>query len=396
MAKLQIDLPRYTVPKWRGGRWAFYFQVPAKLRPEGWPATIRITGDDGQPTSDPAVAATKAEKLNRQLDAARSDDGKGHPEGSIPWLLREYQHDEEKYVTLAAKTKRHYDQCADRILQWSARAGHPHVSTLTRPAVLAFLKRMEKTPRMRQAVATFFKILLDHAIDLGLIPQDQNPAEKPRIRKRRRRNRVAGEVATPLTAFHPYTDAEIDAFVAAADRLGFPSMGDAFLIMCEIGQREGDVIAFRKGQQYQGGAFSFRQGKTDRYLIVPATEKLRRRLDARAGSSSVFLVHDQKGRQFKEHWFRHLFRKVATAAGLPKTAKAMHGRHAAVMRLHRLGHNELEIATITGHSPETAKKIIASHYWERDSAVAAKVIARVDRSRRRRGAAVPEEPVGNT
>ena len=45
------------------------------------------------------------------------------------------------------------------------------------------------------------------------------------------------------------------------------------------------------------------------------------------------------------------------------------------MRLYRLGFNELEIATITGHSPDTVRKIIASHYWERDSKVAAKVIA---------------------
>ncbi len=360
---VDVKLPPYMVRVQRKSGVAFYFQVPARLRPKGWPGAQRLS-------DDLAAAIGQAQTLKERLDAERAGMLRRPQEGSLPWLLGQY-HLSEKYRCLAPKTQRGYDQCAQRLLAWSERNGNKHVNSITRPSVLKFLMKFDGTPAFRNAIAVFLRLLLRHALDIGLITT--NPAEKLGLRRPKR-----------LTPFHPFTDSEIDAFVAAADATGHPGIGDALLIATEIGQREGDVLKMRRGAEYRLGEFVFTQSKTGRELIIPATERLMARFAARP--ATLYLVADAEGQPYKEDWFRHLFRRIADAAGLPKTARFMHARHSAVMRLSRLGHSVLAIATITGHSPKTADQIIGSHYWERDSAVARGVIESLNQARRKRPA----------
>lgn len=354
-----MPFPPYMVAVRRGERVAYYFQVPARLRPQGWKGAIRLPNDQ-------EAAVLMASELKEHLDEARARPAiKSPAEGSLPWLMADYQAG-RKWAKLAPKTQHGYLQCAGRVLAWSKGRGDPSVTSLTRPTILRWLSEMDAAPCMRNAVAAFLKLLLRHALDLGVI--SVNPAEKLGLDRPDRK-----------TAIHIYTDAEIDAFMAAADAAGQPGIGTALLIAAEVGQREGDVLRMRRGIEFQDGEFVFTQAKTGRRLAIPATNKLMRRLSTR--TPSLYLAADSEGKPWKEDTFRRQFRSIARTAGLPDCAWFMHGRHTAVARLYRLGFDALAIATITGHSPRTCETIISQHYWERDSEVARGIIQKVNESR---------------
>lgn len=348
---MKLHLPPHVVVRPRKGKVAFYFHVK-RNRPAGWQTYIALPDDLQQ-------AFRHAEILTKRLDAERK--GKTidiMPRGSIPMIVREYQKSAD-YKMLAPVTRRLYEQTIGHLLKWSVKAGHPHIRHLTRPVVIKYLDQFAAKPTLRKKIGGMIRILCTKAIDMGEITV--NPALELNLRENRK-------------PAHIYTDAEVDKLVKKSIEMGYPELGRAIITAYSIGQREGDILKFKKPDHYADGYFRFVQGKKERQgevLLIPAPAELRKLLD---DADEGHLI----GKAFKGDWFRHIFARVRDAAGVTKEAKFMHFRHSACVRLARAGNTVPEIAAISGHSLQSATAIL-KRYLPRDPEVAKNAIRKLDK-----------------
>jgi integrase len=86
------------------------------------------------------------------------------------------------------------------------------------------------------------------------------------------------------------------------------------------------------------------------------------------------------GRPYGEDVFRHLFREVATSAGLPGDLQFRDLRRTAAVRLAEAGCSVPEIAAITGHELTRTVQILET-YCPRNTAMARNAIARLEEYR---------------
>jgi integrase len=358
MGKFRV---RYLVAKRQKSRILYYWQPNKPLRDAGFlPRRL------AERTNDLADAIREAEGLNRELDAWRAGRQPLPVQpGTIPWLVTLYRSD-PRYIDLAPKTQRGYDQCIGIIEAWSERAAHPPLVTLQRKAVKAFYRSMSATPAKASAVLRVLRLLLAFAVDEGEI--ERNPAEKMRLKVSAPRDQV-------------WTPKQIEAFVTAANANDRASIGLAVLLGAGVGQREGDCI--RLGwTQYDGASVRLRQRKTGKLIAVPAIAELRQALDAAPRTAATMVVSETTGRPYTEDNFTHLFRDIATAANLPAELQFRDLRRSAVVFLAEAGCSVPEIAAITGHSLRTANQILET-YLPRNSAMAKNAITRLEEHRAR-------------
>ena len=344
MGKFRV---RYLVAKRQKSRVLFYWQPNRPLRDAGFlPRRL------AERTNDLADAIREAEALNRELDAWRAGQQPVPVQpGTIPWLVKLYRSD-PRYTDLAAKTQRGYDQCLAIIEAWSERAGHPplDVAAQEREGVLSFDERDAGEGVGRAARAA--------------------PAAGVRGRRRRDRAQPGREDAPQgqrRRAIRYGRPEQIEAFVTLPAN-GRASIGLAVLLGAGLGQREGDVL--RLGwTQYDGASVRLRQRKTGKLIAVPAIADLRQALDAAPRTAATIVVSETTGRPYTEDNFTHLFREVATEAGLPGDLQYRDLRRTAVVFLAEAGCSVPEIAAITGHSLRTATQILET-YLPRNSTMA--------------------------
>jgi hypothetical protein len=192
---------------------AFYFQVPARLRPAGWPGAQRLPVDAGKRTGlgdadELAAVVADGKALFARLQGERSGRPAGHRVNTLPWLIQAFdQHlkTAPRKEPIAKATLRQYKTDAKKVLAWSKLAGHPDVRQLTRPAIIKFLSTLNHIPTARKHVASYLRGLLYHAMDLGI--RTDNPCIKLNIE-------------TPSAFVHFWTDDELAKMVAIADQLG--------------------------------------------------------------------------------------------------------------------------------------------------------------------------------
>jgi len=359
-SKFKIKLPRYMIAKRRKNGYAFYFQPVKRHRPQGWKQGVIRLPDD---LND---AIRMAKDLYRELQEMRiaekgmrdqSPETRYYPRGSIPWVLTRYQQG-KKYKRLSKTTQQNYGILAKKLLTWSNAAGHAPVTYLTAEIIEQFLDKFNDTPHQRNALKRFLHMLLNQAVLMGVI--DKNPA-------------TGIEAQPEETHIHIWTDQEIAALVRHCDKAGRRSVGTAVLIAADTGQRQGDVLKFTYGRDYRDGSFRFFQNKTGADVIIPATQRLKLRLNGAAGH----LVGNERTKNpYKPFNFRHLFRKMANGAGLGHV-KFAHLRHTCVVRLARSGCSVPEIAAITGHTLGSVETIL-KRYLMRDSSVAENAITKLE------------------
>lgn len=342
-----IKLPPYVTYRKKKNGYRYYFQVPRHARPPSWPSKpIRLN-------DDPAEMFRQAKDLYERMLAERGGRPKqAHVEGTFPWLLAEY-HRSPAYRNLAGSTQGLYDWCSKFILDWSAKAGHPHVKHVTRPAVIKFLRQFDGTPTKKKKIAVFLSVLLSLAMDYDCIAS--NPATNLNL-------------AEPEPQVHIWTQAEVEQFAAKADELGHPHIGDAVLINYELGQRPGDILDMRAPEDYRDGHFIFKQNKTGEMLEIRASEQLQQRLKGRAG----LLVATRAGTRYTRTGFQTVFNAVRSEAKLDHcTFQQL--RHTAVVGLARASCTVPEIAAITGHTIASVGAIL-KRYLPRDPEVAANAV----------------------
>ena len=361
-----------------------YWQPSNKLRALGW-VPERLSDDLEQ-------AIARAKELNDQLAAWRQGADSGPAEvvevagsvkpNSVAHVIRLYKAS-PWHKKLKPKTQREYGYCLNVIEKW---AGDKPVRAVTRRAVLAFYSGLHETaPAWANANLRVLRRLLRHAYDLGMVTQ--NVAEKP------------GMIGT-APRLRIWTPAEIAAAVAAADAIGWPSIGDAVFLALYTGQRQGDLLAL-KVMQYQDGRITLRQSKrrarvsviAHPRLAVRLAEAAERRRQVAPGCKHV-LACESTGRAWGSHHFRHTFAQVRAVAVDPRrhdnqhqvrnlkpcpslaTAQFMDLRDTAVTNLALAGNTIPGICAISGHSERAAGDIL-KHYLDLTGEMADAAIAKL-------------------
>lgn len=364
----------------------YFWQPATSLRAQGWQLT-RL------PDSFTAAVAM-AEDLNTRLDAWRAGTGEGPgaaatvsnggkaqhvTPGSVDALISAYQAS-RFWQNLAPKTQKGYAWCLAEISKWS---GDAPVSAITPPLVQRFYDKLmssgvrtpgkRETPAKAAAVIRVLRLLLEAGRKLEVRPGHAyltaNAATRPGLEVRRQRE--------PRL----WSAEDVAAMVAAADRLGWRSVGTAILLNAWIGQRAGDVLALPRWD-VAGGALKFQQGKTRRRVALPVhlVPALVERLTGEAArlgavqSATHALVHEGTGKPWRHDTFNHVFAEVRAEAAKARPSCAglwfMELRHTAVTRLHEAGVDPLGIASITGHAVQSVQSILDKHYLIRTARAA--------------------------
>ena len=382
MARVKV---RHLVGKRGRKGWRWYWQPSAALAKDGW-RTVRLQGAQ-------AEILAQAEKLNAEVDVWRATGGGPRVRGTyirpdtLAALIRAFQAS-PRYQRLAGTTKRDYAYHLRRLEAW----GGTHLLAGITPAVVQKLYEalLPKSHAVANARIRVLRLLLTHGRRIGMVRE--NAAAKPGLIGQKGRVRI-------------YSAEEEAALVAAADKLGRPSIGDAVMMGCDLGQRRGDLVRLPV-VRIQEGVVRLTQSKRGARIAVPLTPRLARRLEAAAARRRALdpecptvLIDETTKRPYGATAFSRAFaeiRALAVAgsekhgtAPCPSVADALFldTRDTAVTRLAEAGCTIPEIAAITGHSLRSIYEIL-KHYLDLTGAIASSAIAKLVAHQ---GAAAEEE-----
>jgi integrase len=219
---------------------------------------------------------------------------------------------------------------------------------------------------------------IDHP---GFVREDRNPF-------------ASLDLSLPKAVVIVWPRGAVDAFVALADSLGQPSMGDAIVMMSWLGVRRQDWLTWPT-TVFDRELITFAQEKTDKALVLPwslvptlstrvAAAKARR---TQGAVSATTFFHDRDGRPWKSaSAFRKAFNALraklmeqhpffstryyvgidpADPLRLPTSHLTMRTmRHTCVTLNHDAGVPRELISSITGHEPANIDAVLA-HYTAR-------------------------------
>lgn len=358
-----MKLPKYVIAKRAKAGTAYYWNLPTWARAQD--AAERAKGKDGKPcpvTNErlpdrPSDMMRRAEDLNAALDAWRRGDQDGAIiKGSFAWLVRWFQQ-QPKYQQTAAKTQRAYDQGLALIENHELDEGLGRVGDIPARSIEPYhadtiWERIKKSGRTGERTATAnaamraARRMFSLALRKKLV--DQNPFAKMDL---------PGTGGDTL----PAAREQVEAFVAASDKVGLPSVGTAAMLAFELCQREGDVIALGWSQYRPGAEIQVRQNKTGRLIWVPLFDEdgelfpgLIARLEGTPRRGTVIVMRDRPNRDgvfqpYDEHLIRKHVRLVREAAKLPSTFTLMSCRHGGLTEMGDAEATDQEMMATGGH-----------------------------------------------
>jgi integrase len=239
---------------------------------------------------------------------------------------------------------------------------------VTRKAIKIWQRALtkERGATVASAILRVLSVVLSFALDEDLIKT--HPAHKLRLK------RGGGNE-------EPWRRDEIAAFCTKASERGRPSIRLAALLMAGLGQRQGDVLKLSRSRyDAVAGTFDIVQNKRGRRVLIPVVPELREAIEAMPVASPTLVISEETGRPYKSTDFRYQFRRIADAAGLPRSRKSMTLRHTMASMLGEAGCTESEVVSILGNLPEIARK----HYIRPSSAMAERAIGRLTAARTKR------------
>lgn len=353
-----------------------------------------------------AWAVEQAEEKNRELDAWRqgaadgpdrapreADDPAARP-NTLAHVITLYKAS-TWFTRLSAKTRRDYEQHLTFLIAWAG--DQPVRAIAPRDVDTLYETLAKKTPRKAQYVIQVLRRVLKFAHRQGKV--SSNPASGAGIGAGAARLRVA-------------THAEVAALWWAARRIGRPSIGDAVLWGCLLGQRQGDLLALECAAT-DDGRIRLRQSKRGAWIDAPLSPLLtlllrrRRRAIAQEAAaiaaappqsvvarkpSEALILSEETGRAYRADNFRHLYADVREEAAkrCPSVADLRNQdlRDTAVTWLAQASATIPEICALSGHSERSVYDILR-HYLAlnsemADSAIAKQIAWRDQRRERRR------------
>lgn len=384
---MKIKIPYLVTKPGKDGAIRYFWQPSTELRAMGWKSE-RLRYDDGRPAATLDEAVDLAKRRNAALAAWRQGgqgEGAGPALSGIPappsevrpgtvaHMIRLYKAS-ARYTTKAPKTRDDYAKCLALIEAW---AGDAPVKAITREAVQEYYQSLWDTGKHAKANAVLrvLRILLKFAWDTGHAAH--NAAEKPGMISTAPRLRI-------------WSDAELDAFVAAADAAGWPGMADAVVFGVYLGQRQGDLLRLPVlAIQPAGDGYTvhLRQSKRGARVAVPlhprAAARHRTAMARRAdqGVKAVTaLWNDQTQAPWNADTFRHVFAEIRAVAAkaVPTAADLwyMDTRDTAVTKLAEAGCTIPEICGVSGHNEASAYQVL-KHYLALNGTMAAAAVAKL-------------------
>ena len=202
------------------GRTLHYWQPGKHVRALGF--ELVALGDDA------ATAIEAARRLNAKVDAARTMRAESAPDAepgrTVKALIARYRTSDE-FMRLRPGTRRVYLQSLGVIERW---AGDLQVTVITPKRVKEFYKPFHaRTPAYANSFLRVLRVLLQFGVSEDWLAS--NPMSKRDGQGVRLIGTAPRRVIWPLDA--------VEAFVALADALGRPSLGDAVLIGLWLAQR---------------------------------------------------------------------------------------------------------------------------------------------------------------
>ena len=311
-----------------------------------WKGGPRLRGKPGSPEFVASYNSAVARKTVPQS-------------GVLLGILQAYQQSQE-FLSLAERTRADY---IGKIKLIERRFSDFPLSGLTdrrsRGVFLAWRDQLASTSRRQADYAwVVLALVLSWALNRGLIVS--NPCEKG---GRLYRGSRADKVWTP--------DDENLFYGKAPQHLHL-----ALTLALWTGQRQGDLLRL-PWSAYDGTHIRLRQGKTGARVAIPVGAPLKAALDAEKKRGPQILVSTDN-KPWTEDGFRSSWRKACATAGI--TGVTFHDlRGTAVTRLAVAGCTVPEIATITGHSLRDVGTILDSNYLDRDPAMAASAIRKLEK-----------------
>ena len=304
---------------------AFYFQATPAMRRDGI---------FSEPLGRDRVAAlTRADYLNTQWDAARSGIS-SNPlcEGSISWLIREYENS-DWYAVLRPRTKEEVDQFTAIIA--ASPLGKAHVAQVTRRHCRQFhSKLLEDRGRSHANKAIkWLRRLMEFAVDLDL--RDTNPASRMQLRHGKPRRVV-------------WKPEEVEAFKAQAVKMDRRNWALAVQLAYDTAQRLGDILGFT-WHEFDGEGFTVKQDKTGVEIFCPLSPESLRMLAETERRAIQIIVGDVQGKPIGHRsFFGKIYREIRDAAGLRRELQFRDLRRTAATEASAAGAN---VEHITGHRP---------------------------------------------
>lgn len=334
---------RLKVPRLRQKRSGYYWQPTPAIRALGFaPEALG---------KDVAAATARAEHLNRLVDAERRDAPDAHKQvENVANLIAHYRQS-DRYDGLAPSTRPVYESILRKI---ERATGHYMVAGITRRDLVVVRDKVRQVRGRKRANAhlKLWRVLLEEAMNLGW--RQDNPATG-----------LGG--ADHVARHRIWTPAEVDAFCAKASAIGRASMALAVRMARDSAQRQGDVIRLR-WSDWDGVAFTLRQGKTGMRLRVPALPGLAQMIAEAPMVALTILVNEETGRPYNSTTFRHVFRSVREAARLPADLQFRDLRRTALTELGEAGATDDEIRAVSGHRN---RNIVATYVVPSDRMAAA-------------------------
>ena len=314
-----------------------------------WRGGPRLSGEPGSPEFMAAYNEAVAAKVAPSADFLQS-------------ILQRYQAASE-FTDLAERTRRDY---ALQIKLIEKRFGDFPLAALTDKRARGIFRewRDQLAVASRRQADYAWSVLarvLSWGLDRGLV--SANPCEK------------GGRLYRGSRADKIWTADDESAFLARAPA----HMHLPLLLALWTGQRQGDLLRL-PWTAYDGMHIRLKQSKTQRRVIVPVGEPLKRALDAAKGARApaVTILVTSEGKSWTPDGFRSSWRKACAKAGV--VGVTFHDlRGTAVTRLALCGCTEPEIATFTGHTLSDVRSILESHYLHRDPALAESALRKLEK-----------------
>jgi integrase len=319
--------PRYLVARPRKAGQSYYWLPTKKLQAAGFlPRRL---------PDELAAAVAAAEQHNARLDAwYRGESLTPAPRfrsDSLNALCELFQED-DAFRGLAPRSQRDFLYSIKPAIVMAD--GLP-VAAITRKVAKGLYRdlRDKRGPAAARNTTAALRRLLSFALDEKWI--SVNPALQLRLRSPGTRKRV-------------WSPLELEAFTAAAEAAGRPSMALAVLLGWCLGQRPADLRTLT-WSAYDGRAVALRQAKTQTEIWVPCLPQLRRLLDATPRQAVQIVISENTGRPYGESDFQHTFAELRAAAGLAEDLQYRDLRRTLATALGAAGCTDDQIRSVTGH-----------------------------------------------
>lgn len=232
-----------------------------------------------------------------------------------------------QFKTKKPRTRGEYERIA---LLLQGEHGNKRVAHLERRHIRQIRDAKAETPGAANNVLRMLKILLNFAVDDGLIKA--SPAAKFK--------------ELPVGEWRAWTDDECAKF----EKRWAPGTMQrrAYAIALYTGQRKRDQISRTRAHRKDGGICVV-QSKTDEELWVPEHRELTEELARGVAGTDTLLFTPTQGKPFDENYYGAWMAEAIDKAGLPDDC-VLHGlRKTAARTLAELGLSEADIQSITGH-----------------------------------------------